>query len=49
MVQNDNRKVQYYKRMYLQGTRMLLVHMNEESWPIADNTEGTVVSGGDTW
>ena len=50
MVQNDNRKVQYYKRMYLQGTRMLLVHMNEESWPIPDNTEGTVVSGGgDTW
>lgn len=49
MVQNDNRKVQYYKRMYLQGTRMLLVHMNEEPWPIPDNTEGTVVSGGDTW
>lgn len=45
MVQNDNRKVQYYKRMYLQSTRMLLVHMNEEPWPIPDNTEGTWYQG----
>ena len=50
MVQNDDRKVQNNKRMNLQGTRVLLVHMNKEPRPIPDNTEGTVVSGGgDTW
>ena len=44
VMQNDNRKAQYYKRMYPQGTRVLLVHMNEDPRPIPDNTEGTVVS-----
>ena len=48
MMQYDEAKVQYYKRIYPQGTRVLVVHMNEEPRPIPDNTEGTVVLVDDT-
>ena len=48
MMQYDEAKVQYYKRIYPQGTRVLAVHMNEDPRPIPDNTEGTVVLVDDT-
>ena len=42
MMHYEYKKVQYYKQKYPSGTRILLVHMNEDPRPVPDNTRGTV-------
>ena len=42
MAQYDYTKGQYYKKQYPAGTRVLLVHMNDDPRPIPDNTTGIV-------
>lgn len=42
MKQRDFVSVQYHKKEYPTGTRVLLVHMNEDPRPVPDNTKGTV-------
>ena len=34
--------VQFYQQEYPSGTRILLLHMDEDPQPIPDNTKGTV-------
>lgn len=42
MIEYDREKIHFYQMALPPGTRVLLLHMNEDPRPIPDNTKGTV-------
>lgn len=43
MKDHGRERALHYQRMFPPGTRVLLLHMNEEPRPIPDHTKGTVM------